>query len=35
MHCPKSSSELPDDLAWMMRKNDGFCRGLMPQKEFA
>jgi hypothetical protein len=30
---------LPDDpyrsLAWRLRKNDGFCRSIMPQKEFA
>jgi hypothetical protein len=36
---PKSLEQLPDDpyrtLAWMVRKNDGFCRALMEQKEFA
>lgn len=36
---PKTLRELPDDqyrtLAWMVRKNGGFCRQLMDQKEFA
>jgi hypothetical protein len=36
---PMSLEQLPDDpyrtLAWMLRKKDGFCRALMPQKEFA
>jgi hypothetical protein len=36
---PTSLEQLPDDpyrtLAWMVRKKDGFCRALMPQKEFA
>jgi hypothetical protein len=36
---PLSLEQLPDDpyrtLAWMLRKKDGFCRALMPQKEFA
>jgi hypothetical protein len=36
---PKSLQQLPDDpyrtLAWMLRKEDGFCRALMEQKEFA
>jgi hypothetical protein len=36
---PSGLAQLPDDpyrsLAWRLRKNDGFCRSLMPQKEFA
>jgi hypothetical protein len=36
---PKSLQQLPDDpyrtLAWMLRKEDGYCRALMEQKEFA
>jgi hypothetical protein len=36
---PRSVQQLPDDpyrsLAWLVRKDDGFCRALMPQKEFA
>jgi hypothetical protein len=36
---PTTLEQLPDDpyrsLAWMVRKQDGFCRALMPQKEFA
>jgi hypothetical protein len=36
---PKSLEQLPDDpyrsLAWMVRKDDGFCRERMEQKEFA
>ena len=36
---PKSIEQLPDDpyrtLAWMVRKENGFCRSLMKQKEFA
>jgi hypothetical protein len=33
---PSGLAELPDDpyrsLAWRLRKNDGFCRSIMPQK---
>jgi hypothetical protein len=36
---PKTLEQLPDDpyrtLAWMVRKNGGFCRELMDYKEFA
>jgi|GEM_PF-595394 hypothetical protein len=36
---PSGLAQLPDDpyrsLAWRLRKNDGFCRSIMPQKEFA
>jgi hypothetical protein len=36
---PKSLDQLPDDpyrtLAYLLRKADGFCRGLMEKKEFA
>lgn len=36
---PNGLAQLPDDpyrsLAWRLRKNDGFCRSIMPQKEFA
>ncbi len=36
---PKSLMTLPDDpyrtLAWLVREKNGFCRGLMEQKEFA
>ena len=36
---PKMLEQMPDDpyrtLAWLVRKNDGFCRSLMQQKEFA
>jgi hypothetical protein len=36
---PGDLAQLPDDpyrsLAWRLRKNDGFCRSIMPQKEFA
>jgi hypothetical protein len=36
---PGGLAQLPDDpyrsLAWRLRKNDGFCRSIMPQKEFA
>jgi hypothetical protein len=36
---PSGLAQLPDDpyrsLAWRLRKNDGFCRSTMPQKEFA
>jgi len=36
---PKSLDVTPDDpyrsLAWLVRKQDGFCRSTMPQKEFA
>ncbi len=36
---PRDLAQLPDDpyrsLAWRLRKNDGFCRSIMPQKEFA
>lgn len=35
---PRSLEQLPDDpyrtLAWMVRKNGGFCRALLKQKEF-
>jgi hypothetical protein len=36
---PSGLAQLPDDpyrsLAWRLRKNGGFCRSIMPQKEFA
>ena len=36
---PSSLQLMPDDpyrsLAWLVRKNNGFCRSEMPQKEFA
>jgi hypothetical protein len=36
---PSDLAQLSDDpyrsLAWRLRKNDGFCRSIMPQKEFA
>jgi len=36
---PSSLDVMPDDpyrsLAWLVRKNNGFCRSEMPQKEFA
>ncbi|WP_461318787.1 ParB/Srx family N-terminal domain-containing protein [Bradyrhizobium barranii] len=36
---PSGLAQLPDDpyrsLAWRLRKNDGFCRSIMQQKEFA
>ena len=36
---PSDLAQLPDDpyrsLAWRLRKNGGFCRSIMPQKEFA
>lgn len=36
---PSDLAQLPDDpyrsLAWRLRKSDGFCREIMPQKEFA
>ncbi|WP_456777308.1 ParB/Srx family N-terminal domain-containing protein [Bradyrhizobium sp. USDA 3686] len=36
---PGGLAQMPDDpyrsLAWRLRKNGGFCRSIMPQKEFA
>jgi len=36
---PSGLAQLPDDpyrsLAWRLRKSGGFCRSIMPQKEFA